>query len=360
MTRVRLLPLLLAAACSHSESFGPQADRPEEPFSIEEPVRLTYASGLNTRPAFSEDERRIVYAFPRGDDGPDDHDHDTCLGVLPTSGGPRVAEYCVEERDHRSFRDGVEHGALSADGRLAFVRASGLAGSFTVARAGLYVAPADSVRGAREVLELKRIPPGGSTSWDYLLNPTWVGPGELVALATRTELRGPNVGKDTLHFGIDVVRIRVDDQPVTWTSIAPGMGAGEMTLDRSTGMLYLLGHRYFDAVGLAVIADTVWRVPLSGGTPEPVFGLPNATSSPGERIFAITAGGNRLLGTRGRLIGGAPGFDVVELTVDAPPQQLPLTLPGNPGRLALSSDGALLIAEVFSPDGIRLYRTELP
>lgn len=353
------LAIVLAAACSHSEPFGPQVGRPEEPFSTEEPVRLTYAGGLNTRPAFSEDGRRIVYAFPRGDDGPDDHDHDTCLGVLPTTGGARVAEYCVEERDHRSFRDGVEHAALSTDGRLAFVRASGLAGNFTVARAGLYVASADSVRGAREVLELKRIPPGGSVSWDYLLNPAWVGPGELVALATRTELRGPNLAKDTVHFGIDVVRIRVDDQPVTWTRIAPGMGAAEMALDRSTGMLYLLSHRYFDAEGLAVIADTVWRMPLSGGTPGPVFGLPNDASSPGERIFAITAGGGRVLATRGRAIGSG-AFDVVELAAEQPPRQLPLALPGNPGRLALSSDGALLIAEVFSPDGIRLYRTELP
>jgi hypothetical protein len=126
-------------------------------------------------------------------------------------------------------------------------------------------------------------------------------------------------------------------------------------------MLYLLSHRYFDNEGLAVIADTVWRVPLSGGTPAPVYGLPTTTSAPeGERLFAITAGGNRLLGTRGRLISGAPGFDVVELTSDAPPVQLALTLPGDPGRLALSSDGRVLVAEVFSPDGIRLYRTDLP
>ena len=324
------------------------------------PVRLTYASGLNTRPAFSEDGRSFVYAFPRPDDLPTDEDHDTCLGALPATGGARRFELCVHAADHRRFRDGIEHGALSADGRLAFVQASGLAGNFTVLRAGLFVAPADSVRGARQVLELRRNPPGGGPIWDYLLDPTWVAPGELIALAARMELRGPNQSKDTLFFGHTVVRIRVDDDPLTWTTVATGMNAGELALDRSTGTIYLLSHRYFDDVNLTVIADTVWQVPLAGGTPVPYFGLPNASSAPVERLFAITAGGGRVLGTRGRVLGGAAVFDVVTLTADAPPASLPLTLPGNPGRLALSPDARVLVAEVFGPGGITLYRSEVP
>jgi len=84
--------LLLAAACSHGEPFAPPDTATTGPFAAGTPLRLTYGGG--TDPAWLG-ESQLIYSFTsRERSNHNSSTPDTCLGIIPASGGSRIRTIC--------------------------------------------------------------------------------------------------------------------------------------------------------------------------------------------------------------------------------------------------------------------------
>lgn len=115
---------LLLAACSHGEPFGPTDRSSSEPFAPNiQPLRLTYGGGQG--PAWLPDGAHFVYAYqsPEHSNGQTPPAPDTCLGILPASGGHRTASICSTSPFERDTLDVYAQPAPAPDGNhVAFLR----------------------------------------------------------------------------------------------------------------------------------------------------------------------------------------------------------------------------------------------
>ena len=358
VSRAAVLPCLALVGCTHSEPFVLADQELLGPFDVAAPIRLTYADGHSNLPVISQDGSAVVYSYSRAVGS---SDADICLGVLPVGGGTRVATVCPDGAGDIEFRDGIEHGALSSDGTLVYTLHSGRTPptNFTAVRGALWMARIDSVGGRHSILPLRSVPSGATASWDYLLDMHWSAPGELLALAVTVDYRGPNSSKDTVVFGHSIVRLRVDRSPLEWSHVASGLDAAQMTVDQSNGAIYLLVHTYADELVPRVIADTLLRLPITGGAPEVVFGWPNPDEPDDVEIVDIAARQGRVFAVRRSRAGNTFRNELVEISGTGQVTLIPSAFPGQVGRIAVSPDASFLIAEVTSL-GTALYRMELP
>lgn len=337
-----------------------------EPFEPAVPTRLTYGvvgtplglmNGRQTRPSFSQDGAYLVYSF---DDEADvtvdgmtrDHDHDVCLGVLPATGGQRRASVCHLLPDSTFLRDGIEHGALAADGTLAFVRHAGVASSGTSTSGWLYLAPVDSLAGARQVFQLKRRPPGALDRWDYLLHPTWVDDGSLVALAARIEIL--QMPLDTIYHGVEIVRFRFDGAEPTWQQVAVAEDAEALAWDATMDRGWILRQNAIFGARSGELAYTLRHDP----------------SAIGEEISGMAAGGGALFVTERVLRQTSTNIPRLDTRVarvvssDSAETVLTKTTVGNARvswtRLAVSPDAQRFVFEQVGAGVWALYTYSLP
>lgn len=353
--RVVLLSAMGLTACGHSEPFATGSVLTAVPFTPGSPARLTYDEGITQRARFSEDGRYLVYSLPDPDRTLSDHDHDYCLGVLPSTGGQRVATVCLPSEEDRFRRDGIEHGALSADGQLAFVRHSGIASSGSSLEGALFTTHMDSLAGVRQRFVLKRTPEGARGRWDYLLDMTWEGPHRLVALAARADLvpRFPGAPPDTLYTGLEIVRFDMSSDPLTWEHLFDADGARGMAWDPERQHAILLRHDSLFEAGSGALR----------------YALAERSEWFGE-IAGIAFGGGKLwvleqYGTSGGRAGGSSAI-LAEHTLQeidgggrATPRvrETTLTFPGTRWRrLTISPDGRSAAWEQSTPEhwGIHL------
>lgn len=354
------------AACGHSEPFT-TADRTNDgPFAAARMVRLTYAPGGDIQPSWSPNGTRIVYSYIRGTP-----DGDRCLGILPIGGGTRQAEVCTPPLQGEGQRDAFTQGALDSDGRLVTnwhesaptIRAP-QAGAFLMTRA-------DSVGGRMQLLPLLYSPPGTPRPWEYLLNPSWAGPGRIVALAAEQAvgswfldpLKPPPPPLDTTVRASVVVELLVDETPARWSVLAPADWGTMLAIDRGAGLLYVVRATPRTPalnVDAGRVADTVYRMPLTGGPPVPVHGAPRAAGEVVGGVVGLAAGGGRIFlseqrgtspagirpeGEHSRLIEVLPEGGI--RTIDS----RRMADAGRWGRIAASPDGRQLVAELHTATG---------
>ncbi|MEO8478883.1 MAG: hypothetical protein ABI542_04560 [Gemmatimonadota bacterium] len=318
------------------------------------------ANGRQTRPAFSQDGRFLVYSFDDEADftvegKPRDHDGDVCLGVLPATGGQRRASICHLRADSTFLRDGIEHGALAADGTLAFVMHSGVVSSGTSTSGALFLAPVDSLAGAREVFRLKLRPPGALGRWDDLLNPTWTDDHRLVALASAIELvvPAPRAPPDTIYTGLEVIRFTFESSGTTWQRLATAGGAEMLAWDGSANRGWVLRQNsVFDALTGEIIY-TIRHQPDASA--EAITGL--ATGGGGvfvsERVVRTMAGGTTQVDARIARV----------ITLDSAATVLSSTTFGTDAvswiRLAVSPDGRRFAFEQVGAGAWAIYTYDM-
>ena len=113
---------LLLLACSHGEPFGPADHAGSDPLQPTiQPLRLTYGGGSS--PAWLPDGSGFVYAYPALEHSNGTDNPDLCLGILPASGGRRLASICSNSAFEAETVDVYTQPAPAPDGdRLAFLR----------------------------------------------------------------------------------------------------------------------------------------------------------------------------------------------------------------------------------------------
>jgi hypothetical protein len=366
---------LLAAACGHSTPCCDALTGSAGPFDTANPTRLTFASGANIWPAFSWDGASLAYQFDRGT-----ADRDRCAGLLPSAGGQRIGRVCAWELTEAGQTDIFTALTPMAGNAVAFVRYTSALGATAPQTGGLYVGQLDAARDARLVLPLLAMPAGASARYDFLLRPVRTGPDQLLALAGQTII-GPRVlggPIDTVYIGIEVVRLDLGEGNAVVTPIADADGAADWAYDESVGTIYFHRPTYAPATPVSqfqVVADTVFRVSVTGGTPTAFWGQPE------EEVLGLFAGPvvQGLAAAEGRvwvshwfsrIPPGGPGSPetrsvISEIHGDGATTELGSTVQlGSSGtrwaRIAADPSGTRLAAELLLGPTRDLYLIDLP
>src|SRR6266545_1937653 len=179
---------LLVLACGHTEPFSTPPYGTNQPFDPTPPVRLTFNTGPDRGASWLPDGSGILYSAQQ----PARPDVDVCLAELPPEGGTQRRLVCDLSSADESLTNAFESPAAGADGRLAFVKASGSVGTPNPSREGLVVAPALD---ASNPMELQRLPyslPGEPTH-SGITQLRWLTQNRLVYLAEGVVYRTPCV-----------------------------------------------------------------------------------------------------------------------------------------------------------------------
>jgi hypothetical protein len=228
------------------------------------------------------------------------------------------------------------------------------------------------------------------------MDPVWVADNELMVMAVRRHLVNvnacvpPDCGppwlnvprdadrtpfRDTLSFGVEFARIRVEGAAVTITSIAPVDEAIAWSHDASAGLLHFVVQRtapddwdvYHESV-----ADTLMAMPIAGGVATPIYGTPQVGSDHQlERLHGVASGDGRVFVSRSwRTPDNAPlpwvprftplESDIIEVMPDGALRVIANAVTWRWGKLRMSPDGRYLYAEGLERDGGNLYRIALP
>lgn len=117
----RVLPaaLCLALACGHGEPYGVPTQGTGQPYQGGAPTRLTYNPLADRDPTWLPDGSGILYSAGRAD-----HDSDTCLMLLPKSGGTALRTICNDDAQAADSVKAYAAAALSPGGRFAMERSS--------------------------------------------------------------------------------------------------------------------------------------------------------------------------------------------------------------------------------------------
>lgn len=373
-----LASLMVLTACSHSDPFPTGPRLGDGSFDQVEPIRLTFSTGDDGWPTVSADGQWVAYRYARGT-----NDRDFCAGILPIEGGQRLTSLCAWEASDASRSDDFRSAVLLDDHTVAYTRSSSGTGNQSPQAAGLYVAPLEDLRGAREVLPLLGRPAGASDNYVYLLDPVREDDHTLLALAARAFVgRNHQFSPiDTVYLGVEVTRIDVSTTPATVTPIAAATNAVAWALDRSGAAPMVYFHRrYYDTqpgsgADFDAIADTIFRAPLDGGSAEVVYGRPHVDIEGllGEALDGFTVADGNLYVAQHFVrqpppVGGVTQppetqSQILHVVSGGAPETISLRLTNNGAvwtRLSATPDGrALVAASVVG--GVRdLYRFDLP
>jgi hypothetical protein len=382
---------LLVMACGHSEPFVTADQEIEGPFAAGAPLRLTYSPLTDVGMGISADGQWLTYQFERGTP-----DRDRCAAILPASGGQRQAELCLLVTGEAGQSDGLANAMLRPDGVVFFTRHSGFIGNLTSDSAGFYYTRADTTSPHVKLFNLLAQPAGATRVWASIMSPVWVGDNEMLVMAVRhhltnvnacipTECGPPYINvprdgdrtafRDTLAFGVEFARLRIEGTSVTITPVAPVEEAIAWSHDASTGLLHYVVQRteasdwdvYHESV-----ADTLMAMPATGGPTTALYGTPQAGSNHLlERLHGVASGHGRVFVSRSwRAPGNAPlpvvpkptplESDIVEVMPDGSVRVIAPAVTWHWNNLRLSPDGKYLYAEGLERGGGNLYRITLP
>lgn len=116
----RLTLLCLAFACTHDQPLSIGVFTPGGPRGSVVPTRLTYNPGEDLSPAWLPDGSGFFYTMEQLDRD----DLDRCLVLMPSGGGTIEREICDVTPAAADSVDAYYAAAISADGRLAYARAT--------------------------------------------------------------------------------------------------------------------------------------------------------------------------------------------------------------------------------------------
>lgn len=175
---VRTLGLLaLVAACTHSDPFGSSPYGSDAPFNPNPPVRLTFNAFADRGAAWLPDGSAILYSAQQGRG-----DLDVCLASLPSTGGRQLQLDCNLSGYGVDSTNAIEFPAPAADGRLAFVEASGRIGAIVPSTSALMVSQTLSPLGATPIRAIPYTAPGQPTH-SSVTQLRWLDADHLIYLA---------------------------------------------------------------------------------------------------------------------------------------------------------------------------------
>lgn len=215
-SRGAALLLLAMAACAHGEPFEVTDPALEAPFSATPPVRLTFSEGDDRTPAWLPDGSGIIYSSERLDSP----DRDRCLLVLPPAGGTVRSTRCERAVAHEDTTDRFESPAVSAEGRIVFLRAVSSIGLQKGPRMHLMLGAASDPAAATPVTIVPYFAPSGKTH-NYFSHPQWLGPNRFAYLAEDLFYQGSTFMPDTFATGMEIVRADLAGDAVA-LSVVPG------------------------------------------------------------------------------------------------------------------------------------------
>jgi hypothetical protein len=219
---------LLVLACGHTEPFSTPPYGTTQPFDPTPPVQLTLNTGPDRGASWLPDGSGILYSAQQSTRS----DHDVCLAELPPDGGTQRRLVCDLSSGDLGQTNVFESPAAGADGRLAFVKASGLVGNPNPSSEALAVAPTLDALNAVEVQRIPYTLPGELTH-SGITQIRWLGENRLVYLAEGVVYRTPCVQCpiDTIPTGLDVALLDMSapgSSPVVvaGTDFASGVSPG--------------------------------------------------------------------------------------------------------------------------------------
>jgi hypothetical protein len=255
---VRLLALGALSSCGHTEPFEGRDFGSDQPFDPTPPVQITLNRGHDRRAAWLPDESAILYSTQL-EGRPD---QDMCLAVLPPTGGRQRQLTCDLTPEAGTRSESLESAAPAADGRVAFVAATGTIGFIGPDRQDLALATVADPAARTSLLRIPYTIPGRPTHGG-ISQLRWLSPTRLVYLAEAVNVVTPCIGcqKDTLRSGLDAVWIDVSSgstpQAVPGTDYASGVSPGGTADD----VYYTLGgdtrvfHQVLTTGAVSVVYD---------------------------------------------------------------------------------------------------------
>lgn len=193
-------------SCDHTSPFTSTDYGSTTPLLPGNPAQLTYDSGTDSRPSWLPDGSAFLYTqeqVGRSDD-------DRCLAVMPKTGGSVIRTICTTTDATGDSLNDFESPAVSATGRMAYVRTSVLAntGRHTPDYGALVVATYAAPLSTTVLEPLSYFAFGHSVDMaEYL---AWTGPAALVFVAEQVSYPCTNFGcttVDTVATGLDIERI---------------------------------------------------------------------------------------------------------------------------------------------------------
>jgi hypothetical protein len=344
-----------AGACRHGEpSRLDDTNLAEGPLTEGNPTRITYNPGSDVDASWLPDGSAILYTAEQLGRP----DRDWCLALLPPSGGAVRRLLCDDDLPSRDSTNGFRAAAMSSDGRLVFVRSTGLLD--TPDPVGINVRERQLLIGRLDGGERTELIPF-NLPWSPLANDIaqirWAGPDAIVyrgdwhaRVCTAPFGCNPVIVKSGL--GLALRRLAEGEAP---ESLPGTRGATSVDIGDSP-----------DEVFYTLVGDTrVYRYVLSTGVTTPVWDFGPAGVARGVQVAAgrlAAVVGGRLLQLTSSLgdplqVDSGGALHVVELATGV---ETVLDL-GQPRwrHPALSPDGRRLVVESFEarPD---LYLFEIP
>ena len=234
--RVLLALAIALGGCSHEQPFETPETGTNQPFQPGNPLRLTYNSGKDLRPAWSPDGSSIYYAWQfLGSTN-----LDRCLGELPGSGGRSLRTICPVDPATADSADLFDAPAPGPDGQLLYTRGASRPGAVAPDHNGIFVGPEADPLAATEVRTLPFTIPGVPKTVGTVGYARWTGPNRLAVLAQSVDYPRAcsNCPPDTLVTGIVVAEMDVGGAPAVTTPIALTTGATSLDLNATQDTIY--------------------------------------------------------------------------------------------------------------------------
>ena len=279
---VVLLPLCAAIGCGHSEPFDARNFDTDQPFDPTPPVQITLNHGHDRRAAWLPDGSAILYSTQLTES----RDHDFCLAVLPPTGGRQRALTCNLTPNGVNLTEALESAAPAADGRLAFVAATGAIGGLVPDRQELALGSVTDPASSTRLLGVPYTIPGRRTHGG-VSQVRWLSPNRLVYLGEAVNIITPCelCQMDTVRSGVDAVALNIDGgvatpQAIPGTDNASGISPGSNE----------------DEIYYTLAGDTrVYRQTLSTGAVSVVYdfgaaGIARDVHVVGDRMTAVVGG----------------------------------------------------------------------
>ena len=314
----RIVLLLGAAGCSHSEPFATEAPDPLGPADPDLPRQLTYNPGDDRSPALTGS--RVAYSrYDAAGDAPGQ-----CIALLPVEGGTLAGNFCPPPPTVAdTFVSSWLAPSLSPDGTsIAFVwRRSARVSALSAWSYHLVVASTDSPSVPLAAQSLARLLPDGRLV-TTAIELAWVTPGTVRFIAAHDSVfKVKGGGADRFTDTITVPRALMDFDVAsgTVTAVPGGDSVAAYTLT-DDGQTYVVPD---DSARTVLLLGSDGSRTLVGAWPLPVTDL----AASGDRFVAATAtdsiywmdpasgqvGRILLRGTAYRLTPGGTGRVVVEI-----------------------------------------------
>lgn len=350
------LGCLALLACTHDPPMSVGRFTPGGPFGSVAPLRLTYNPGEDLGPVWLPDGSGFLYTMERFDRD----DRDRCLVEMPAGGGSIEREICDRIPAADDSVNGYSAAAVSASGRLAYVRATA---SFT---AGWPITPHDQQLvvatladpiSARVMLPSIPYPSPSGRVHQGVAQLRWLDDTSLVYVGEQVSYPAVCMNcvlRDTLASGVELVRLDLGSATAVLHALPGTAQASSVTVaGRDTLLFTINGDTRI--LRLTLADDSVTVVHDFGGGR-----IARDVQVAAGRLLAVV-GGNVSF-TPDSISGGIQrdsGGSIV-LVDPSNGNETPLALGSLFRHPALSPDGRRVVAEAYVGRSTDLWLLETP